>query len=207
MIRLALFEEVLEGGTLALPPAVHGLYLRHGSVALDGAPLTPDTAILAKGPAVLAGSGEVWRYEVADAPAIAAPDEHARLILAHPLPRDPAAPFVLRMDRVDFPPTGATPKHGHAGPGIRRLLSGRLLAEVGDHAHRINAGDAWFESGPDPVIGRAMLPGSAFIRCMVLDVELHGRPTFRAWDAEEAAKPRSASSRLFFDTITTLGPA
>ncbi len=207
MMRLALFEDRLEGEARTLPPAVRGLYLRHGSVTLDGVPLAPDTATLAKGAAVVAGSGEVWRFEVSDAPALAAPEEYATLILAHPLPRDAAAPFVLRMDRVDFPPEGATPKHGHAGPGIRRLLSGRLLAEVGEEAHRIEAGGAWFETGADPVIGRAMLPGSAFVRCMVLDAELLGRPTFRAWDAAEAAKPRSTSSRLFFDTLTGLDAA
>ncbi|WP_372622809.1 hypothetical protein [Falsiroseomonas sp.] len=207
MIRLALFEDLLEEESRALPPAVRGLYLRHGSVTLDGTPLAPDTAIFATGPAVLAGSGEVWRFDVSDVPTLAAPEEYARLILAHPLQRDAAAPFVLRMDRVDFPPEGATPKHGHAGPGIRRLLGGRLLAEVGEAAHRIDAGDAWFETGFDPVIGRALLPGSAFIRCMVLDAELHGRPTFRAWDAEEAAKPRSTAARQFFDTLTALQPA
>lgn len=207
MMRLALFEDILRGDTLALPDAVHGIYLRHGSVSLDGAPLAPDTAILAKGAGALAGTGEVWRFEVADVAELTAAHEYPRLVLAHPLARDAAAPFVLRMDRVDFPPEGATPKHGHAGPGIRRLLSGRLLAEVGGEAHRIDPGGAWYETGTDPVIGRVMAPGSAFIRCMVLDVELLGRPTFRAWTPEEAAKPRSASSRLFFDTLTALDAA
>jgi len=207
MMRLALFEERLEGAALALPPAVHGIYLRHGAATLDGTPLLPDAAVLAKGPARLSGTGEVWRFEVADAAGLTAPHEHARLVLARPLARDPAAPFVLRMDRVDFPPEGATPKHGHAGPGIRRLLSGRLLAEVGEEAHRIDPGGAWFETGADPVVGRVLAPGSAFIRCMVLDAELLGRPTFRAWTPEEAAKPRSASYRLFFDTLTALDAA
>lgn len=207
MMRLALFEERLEGGMLVLPSAVHGIYLRHGGVALDGAPLAPDSGVLARGGATLAGTGEVWRFEVSEVADLTAPHEHARLVLAHPLPRDPAAPFVLRMDRVDFPPEGATPKHGHAGPGIRRLLSGRLLAEVGDEAHRIDPGGAWFETGTDPVIGRVMAPGSAFIRCMVLEADLLGRPTFRPWSAEEAAKPRSASSRLYFDTLTALDAA
>ncbi|MBR0681438.1 hypothetical protein GXW74_13160 [Roseomonas eburnea] len=207
MMRLALFEEVLDSAPLTLPPAVHGIYLRQGEVTLDGVPLTPDAAVLAKGAARLAGTGEVWRFEVSDAAELTAPHEYARLVLAHPLARDPAMPFVLRLDRVDFPPEGATPKHGHAGPGIRRLLSGRLLAEVGAQAHRIDAGGAWFETGADPVIGRVMAPGSAFIRCMVLDAELLGRPTFRAWTEEDAAKPRSASYRLFFDTLTALDAA
>jgi hypothetical protein len=207
MMRLALFEERLNGGTVVLPRAVHGIYLRQGSVTLNGAPLAPDGGTFAKGAATLSGTGEVWRFEVADVSALASPEEYARMILAHPVSRDPAAPFVLRMDRVDFPPEGATPRHGHAGPGIRRLLSGRLLAEVGEEAHRIDPSGAWFETGTDPVIGRVMAPGSAFVRCMVLDADLLGRPTFRAWDAAEAAKPRGASSRLFFDTLTALDAA
>jgi hypothetical protein len=207
MMRLALFEDLLEGGARSLPPAARGLYLRRGSVMLNGAPLAPDTGTFATGPANIAGTGEVWRFDVSDVSALAAPDEYARLILAHPLARDAAAPFVLRMDRVDFPPEGATPRHGHAGPGIRRLISGRLLAEIGEEVHRIDPGGAWFETGVDPVIGRVMAPGSAFIRCMVLDAELLGRPTFRAWNSEEAAKPRSASYRLFFDTLAALDAA
>ncbi len=204
MMRLALFEEVLHGDGIALPRAVHGLYVRSGQVTLDGAPLVADTATLAKGAATLAGTGEVWRFEVAEAAQLTAPHECARVILAHVLPRDSAAPFVLRMDRVDFAPEGATPRHGHAGPGIRRLLSGRLLAEIGEEAHRIDPGNAWYETGTDPVVGHVMAPGSAFIRCMVLDADLLGRPTFRAWTPEDAVKPRSATYRLFFDTLTTL---
>jgi hypothetical protein len=192
----------LQGGEVVLPHAVHGIYLRDGSVTLNGATLAPDGGAMVRGTARLAGTGEVWRFEVSDVPALATPDEHGRMILAHLLSRNPAAPFVLRMDRVDFPPEGATPKHGHAGPGIRRLL-----AEIGEQAHRIDLGAAWFETGTDPVIGRVMAPGSAFVRCMVLDAELLGRPTFRAWDADEAAKPRSASSRLFFDTLAELDAA
>ena len=51
---------------LALPRAVHGLYVRAGEVALDGMPLGPDTATLVRGAATLTGTGEVWRFEVAE---------------------------------------------------------------------------------------------------------------------------------------------
>lgn len=206
MMRLALFEHAV-AGPLVLPDAVHAIYVRRGAVTLDGAPLAEDSAALVRGAATLGGAGEVWCFEVARTDGLTAPDERASLILAHPLPHDPAAPFVVRLDRVDFPPEGATPKHGHAGPGIRRLLSGRLLAEVGEEAHRIEAGGAWYETGDDPVIGRVLLPGSAFVRCMVLVPEMLGKPTFRAWTAEDAAMPRNAQYRLFFDTLTSLDAA
>ena len=203
MMRLALFEHAVTG-PLHLPKAVHGIYVRTGRITLDGTPLAADSGTLVRSAATLAGDGEVWRFEVARTDVLTAPQEHATLILAHPLPRDPAAPFVLRLDRVDFPPDGATPKHGHAGPGIRRLLQGRLLGELGEEARRIEAGGAWYENGDDPVIGRVLLPGSAFVRCMVLDAALLGKPTFRAWDAKEAARPRNAQYRLFFDILTAL---
>jgi hypothetical protein len=206
MMRLALFEDVL-AGPQRLPRGVRGLYVRRGGVTLDGAPLAEDSAVLTSGAITLDGAGELWRFEVSVVPALTRAEERPALILAHPLPRDPALPFVLRLDRVDFPPAAETPKHGHAGPGIRRLLSGRLLAEVGEEARRIEAGGAWYETGTDPVIGRVLAPGSAFIRCMVLDAALLGQPSFRAWDAAEAAKPRGAQYRLFFNTLTTLDPA
>jgi len=206
MMRLALFEDLLDG-PLALPPAVRGLYLRRGAVTLDGVPLAEDSAAFTAGAITLEGAGEVWRFEVSVVAEPVAPTERAGLILAHPLPRDPALPFVLRLDRVDFPPAAETPKHGHAGPGIRRLLAGRLLAEIGEEAHRIAPGGAWYETGTDPVVGRVLAPATCFIRAMVLDAALLGQPSFRAWDATEAARPRGAQYRLFFDKLTALDVA
>lgn len=206
MMRLGLFEHAI-AAPLALPHAVHAIYVRTGRVTVNGTPLGEDSGKLVTGRTTLAGNGEVWRFEVARTEALSEAHEHASLILARHLPFDPAAPFVMRLDRVDFSPDGATPKHGHAGPGIRRLLRGRLLAEVGEEAHRIEAGGAWYETGDDPVIGRVLQPGSAFIRCMVLAPALLGQPTFRAWSAEDAAKPRNARYRLLFDTLTALDAA
>ena len=153
------------------------------------------------GAATLAGDGVIWGYEATRS--LAAPDPR-RTILHVRLPRDPDAPVLLRADRVDFPPDAVTPRHGHAGPGIRRLLAGRLFAEIGDTHRRIDAGEAWFESGLEPVVGRNIAPASAFVRCMVLDPDLLGRPTFRPSSAEDAAKPRAVGYRQFFDTIVTL---
>ncbi|MCO6415773.1 hypothetical protein JYK14_06210 [Siccirubricoccus sp. KC 17139] len=197
MMWLAVHEEHLAGERALPPAAAHGLYLRRGTVALDGAALAEDSATARQGGGSLAGEGELWRFTLTREE----PAQRHGLVLAHALARDPALPFVLRMDRVDFPPGAVTPKHGHAGPGIRRLLHGLLLAELGEERRRIAAGEAWFEPGPEPVIGRALAPGTAFIRCMALDAELLGQPSFRAWDAAEAAKPRGAQSRPFFDLL------
>ena len=94
-----------------------------------------------------------------------------------------------------------TPKHGHKGPGIRRLYEGRLVAEIGDEVRRLDQGDAWFETGHDPIIGRNIAPHSGFVRAMVLPVALHGKSTFIPWDETEAAKPRGTLRTEYFDRI------
>ena len=157
----------------------------------------------------LRGPGEAWTFELSASghEMVVAEAERHRVILATLIDRDPNEPVIVRADRVDFPPGAVTPKHGHKGPGIRRLIEGRLVAEIGHQVHRINAGDAWFESGLDPVVGRTMAPTSAFIRVMVLDPALLGEPTFIPWTAEEAAKPRGTDRTLFFDTAVAIPPS
>lgn len=202
-IRLAATEDVLEPGrVLALPPAARAIYVRRGTVDVDGlGSIGADECRLQVGPATLRGAAEIWGFEIASDWDAA---DRGRIVLAALLHRDPAAPIVLRADRVDFPPGAVTPRHGHAGPGIRRLLHGRLSADIGEQVHRIDPGQAWFETGHDPVVGRSLAPDSAFVRGMALDPVLHGKPTFRAWDGAEAAKPRGVKPRLFFDEIVTL---
>jgi hypothetical protein len=205
-IAFAATEDVLVPGQhLDLRPAARAIYVRSGSVVIahggGETTLTEDNCALVVGLATLRGDGTVWGCEAARD--LAAPDP-LRTVLRVTLPRDPDAPVLLRADRVDFPPGAVTLRHGHAGPGIRRLLAGRLFAEIGDTHRRIDAGEAWFESGLEPVVGRNIAPASAFFRCMVLDPDLLGRPTFRPTSAEDAAKPRAVAYRQFFDTIVTL---
>jgi quercetin dioxygenase-like cupin family protein len=151
----------------------------------------------------LHGPGEAWTFELSASQAEMAVTaaERDRVILARLIDRNPTEPVLVRADRVEFPPGVVTPKHGHKGPGIRRLIEGRLVAEIGDQVQRIDAGDAWFESGLDPVVGLTVAPASAFVRVMVLDPALLGKPTFIPWSAEDAAKPRGTERTLFFDTI------
>ena len=86
---------------------------------------------------------------------------------------------------------------------MRRLIKGRLLAEIGDNFERIDAGHAWFETGLDPVIGTNIHTGnSAFVRVMVLPIELEGgKSSFVPTTPEDAAKPRSVTNRLFGEVV------
>ena len=72
-------------------------------------------------------------------------------------------------------PGARTPLHGHRGPGIRRLVKGRIRATIGDNLERIEAGQAWFETGRDWVVGESSSAGEiVFVRVMVLPAELEG---------------------------------
>ena len=205
-IAFAATEDVLTPGRpIALPPAARALYVRSGRVAVyhggKATMLADEGCALFVGAASLAGDGVVWGFEATRS--LAAPDP-LRTLLRVTLPRDLDAPLLLRADRVHFPPGAVTPRHVHAGPGIRRLISGRLFAEIGGTHRRIDAGEAWFESGEEPVVGRNLAPASAFVRCMALDPGLLGRPTFRAATPEDAALPRPVCYRPILDAIVTM---
>lgn len=209
-VRLALFEDKIGSGrVLAWGPAPRVIYVRSGSVrvrdSLGTHVVTVDRCVLFQGELAISGEGELWTFEISAA-ALAAmgdADKH-RTILAAEIDLDAKRPLLLRADRVDFLPGGVTPRHGHKGAGIRRLLFGRLIAEIGDQIHRVEAGGAWFETGKDPVIGRNIAPASAFVRGLALPVELKGQSTFVPWTPEEAAKPRGVRPQPFFDEIVTL---
>jgi hypothetical protein len=94
---------------------------------------------------------------------------------------------------IESPAGSVTPRHFHRGPGIRRLLYGRILGEI-------DPGNAWFESGTDPVIGSNIHEGnSAFVRVMVLPPELQGGLT--SFVATEAQKPRGVQNQVFAEII------
>src|SRR6185312_3114710 len=63
--------------------------------------------------------------------------------------------WLMRHDRIDFPPGGVAYRHTHPGPGIRYLLFGELTIDSGGEMHTYRAGDPWFESGPEPVLATA----------------------------------------------------
>jgi quercetin dioxygenase-like cupin family protein len=212
-IRLALLEDTL--GAEQSPPVParpRAVFARRGPIRITEAAsevvLETGQCRLFEGAISMRGPGEAWTFELSASPGemVVTEAERERVILARLIDRDPAEPVLVRADRVEFPPGVVTPKHGHKGPGIRRLIQGRLVAEVGDQVQRIDAGGAWFESGLDPVVGRTVAPASAFVRVMALDPALLGEPTFIPWTPEEAAKPRGTERTLFFDTVVTIPP-
>jgi hypothetical protein len=203
--RISVYDATL--GTLTLPSGPSRfVYVHDGAAVLTDEAGTKALAAgegqFCLGTAKLTGHGTVWIYEAGpDGPLLAGPGVSpvlSRLIgIAAPCQR------LLRADRIESTAGSVTPRHFHRGPGIRRLLYGRILGEIGTGFERIDPGNAWFESGTDPVIGSNIHDGnSAFVRVMVLPPELQGGITsFVATDAIEAQKPRAVQNQVFAEIM------
>jgi hypothetical protein len=140
---------------------------------------------LAAGP----DGARVLRYELRAGSGAPAPGA----LLDHALALDPARPYLMRCDRVDFDPGGEALPHGHRGGGIRWLCEGALDVRVGGGPGRpMKPGDAWFESGVEPVHAVASREAAtSFIRVSILPRELQGQSSIVYVDpAHAAVKPR-----------------
>lgn len=194
---------------LALPsPGVWFVYAPAGELVLGPGGETrigADDGRFAGPGSRLSGTGTAWLYEVA--PASEPYFERADLLRSQILTPPFGPPYLVRADRIESTPGAVTPRHGHRGPGLRRLVFGRIRAEVGEAVERIDAGQWWFESGTDMVVGtNTGVTNAAFVRVMVLPVELEGgKSSFVPADAAEAAKPRTAEARLFGETVLAGG--
>ncbi|MBI3044928.1 MAG: hypothetical protein HYY78_19090 [Betaproteobacteria bacterium] len=114
--------------------------------------------------------------------------------------------YLVRCDRVDFPPGGIAYTHVHRGPGLRCLLAGGIRVEVNGKAHDVAPGGAWFEAGPDPVLALASKAApTAFVRVMILPRELKGKSSIRYVRPEDADKPKLQTYRVFVDELIELG--
>ena len=113
---------------------------------------------------------------------------------------DPDVEWVLRCDRVDFPPGGIAYRHVHPGPGIRRLLFGELTIESGESTHTYRAGEAWFEGADFPVLATASTTeDSAFVRVLLLPREWEGKRTIRYLDPADEEKPKLQHATIFLE--------
>jgi len=100
--------------------------------------------------------------------------------------------WILRCDRVDFPPGGIAHRHVHPGGGIRRILHGELTIDRGDDDPRTyHAGESWHEGADDPVLATASsAEETAFVRVMLLPAEWAGRRTIRYVDPADEERPK-----------------
>jgi quercetin dioxygenase-like cupin family protein len=108
--------------------------------------------------------------------------------------------WLLRCDRVDFPPGGVAYRHTHPGPGIRCLLFGAIRIESGGETREYGPFEPWFESGSEPVFAAAdQHQSSAFVRVLVLPREWEGKRTIRYVDPADEGKPKLQRATVFFE--------
>jgi hypothetical protein len=113
---------------------------------------------------------------------------------------DPSLEWLMRLDRVDFPPGGVAYRHTHPGPGIRCLLFGSIRIESGGETHDYGPFEPWFESGSEPVFAAATeTEASAFVRVMLLPEEWRGKRTIRYVDPADEDRPKLQRATVYLE--------
>jgi hypothetical protein len=212
---LRLVEHRLEDGALlsfAEGPRV--IFVRSGSLRVVGADpdqhhVGQDAAVFAAGVCGVQSYRETLSllvFELVRQPPGAA---RGRVLLEHPIALDPKRAWLMRCDRVDFTLGGTALPHGHKGGGIRCLLSGTLRVTVGEAPGRLmRPGDAWFESGREPVVAEASADEeTAFIRCAILPAEIRGESSIVYVDPADAARSRPRTYTIYVDQPFPLAPS
>jgi hypothetical protein len=121
-------------------------------------------------------------------------------LLAADVALDGSTEWLMRCDRVDFPPGGVAYRHTHPGPGIRCLLHGSIEIESGGEIHAFRPFEPWFESGPEPVLAISSADEeTAFVRVMLLPQVWAGKRTIRYVDPADEEKPKLQRATVFFD--------
>jgi hypothetical protein len=143
-----------------------------------------------------------WELARAGAPDALASGEGvtSHKLLAAPMQLDPAKDYLLRCDRVDFPPGGEALTHTHKGGGIRCLLMGGIDIHTNNSVHRYTPLEPWYEAGPDAVYAKVSpkVP-AAFARVMILPRELMGKSSITYVKAEDIDKPKNQRYQVFID--------
>lgn len=143
------------------------------------------------GAAVVAGRALVWELHE---------DDPAGALLSAEVELDPSVEWLLRCDRVDFPPGGVAYTHTHPGPGIRCLLHGSIRIETGGAAHAYGPLGAWFEPGPEPVYAAASeTEATAFVRVLLLPSEWAGKRTIRYVEPADAERPKTQRATVYLE--------
>ena len=147
---------------------------------------------------------ELARAGTPDAAATGAGVTSKKLLTA-PMQLDLSKDYLLRCDRVDFPPGGEALTHIHKGGGIRCLLMGGIDIHTNNTVHRYVPLEPWYEAGPDPVYAKAApTMASGFARVMILPRELLGKSSITYVKTEDIDKPKNQKYQVFIDTPITL---
>jgi len=209
--ELRLIEDFLsDRGALSLPALPRMLYVVRGSLTIGQRVLGQGEAFFGEDliTAHADGTGAtLWRWELSDPRQPAAKITHSSVIshtkLAAPLAALADGDLLWRGDSVAFPTGGCAYLHRHQGPGIRCLIEGSLRVDTAGQSHTHEIGDAWFESGPEPVFAQAGNRLTRFIRVLILPRALIGKSSIQYVNDEDKAKPKTQQYRVFIDAPLT----
>ena len=153
----------------------------------------------ALGEARIGGPAVVW--DLVDDRSLVTQFHKARVALATEIELESADDWILRCDRVDFPPRSVAYRHVHPGPGIRRILFGALTIDRGDgEPVTYRPGESWWEAANDPVLATASLTEeTAFVRVLLLPAGWAGKRTIRYLDPADEDKPRLQRATVLFE--------
>jgi quercetin dioxygenase-like cupin family protein len=168
---------------------------RTGAETLGGHRVVYDVAndTAAYGEAHVEGHSLVWQLDDTQ-------EEANGALVSRRIQIDPFAEWVIRCDRIDFPPGGIAYTHTHPGPGIRYLLQGTIDIHTEGHTSSYGPGGAWFETGPDPVLAEASQhQPTAFVRVLILPAEWAGKRTIRYVDPADEDRPKLQKPTIFLE--------
>jgi quercetin dioxygenase-like cupin family protein len=203
-----LIRDVCAPGALAsLGDVTRVVYVLEGELTAGDQQLAAGAAWLGVGPREMrAGSAgsTALRYELVGNAArrdVAYSRWSSKVLLEQPIDLDPRQPYLIRADRVDFDLGGVALPHGHRGGGIRCLIAGALEVTVGDGPpHVFHPGEAWFESGREPVLARASAETpTSFIRVAILPREIRGKSSIVYVNPEDAQRGRPRQYTVYVD--------
>jgi quercetin dioxygenase-like cupin family protein len=191
----------------SLPPLDRVLYVARGELEIRPAGEGPmrlgeNAARHCAGPlAARAASGgaRVLRFELIRLPS--PPIGGGLVLLERSVALDEQSRYLMRCDRVDFDPGDVALPHRHRGAGIRCLLRGELKVTIGDApGWLIRPGEAWFESGREPVLAEASTAEeTSFIRVSILPLEIRGQSSIIYVNPEDANRGRPRRYTVFVD--------
>lgn len=204
MLRLC--EDILaKGSVLTLAPSPRMVFVVHGAISTGGRSLNDEEAWTGEGAVTIhaaARGARIWRWElITPATPVGVPaGVISREKISAELPTLPQGELLLRGDSVGFPPGGCAYLHRHQGPGIRCLIEGGIRIDSGGSSTSYGPGEAWYESGPDPVFAQGAADrASRFIRVMILPRELMGKSSIQYVNDEDKTKPRVQQYRMLAD--------
>ena len=208
---MQLVEDFLtDRGLLDLPAMPRMIFVVRGSATIGAGTIGKGEAWHGEG-AVTVRAGEagatLWRWELSfngeAAPVADGKGVFAREKLTARLETMPEGDLLGRGDSVAFPRGGVAYLHRHQGPGIRCVIEGELRVDTNGQAHTSGVGEAWFESGPEPVFAQAGDRPTRFIRVMILPRALIGKSSIQYVNEDDKTKPKLQQYRVFVDTLLT----